>query len=120
MSDDKHTPEPWSAKDYRICASVDDPKNFSYVLDTASSKATRTPRNAVNAERICACVNALAGIDDPAALKQFFEDAKRCAICTLDSLEVNGGWPEEAKTHPDGIGAAARRVQLFLAAKESR
>lgn len=62
---DEATPGPWSAKDWRICANVDDPTKFEYVLDTASNKKSRNQRNANNASFIAAAREAL-----PTALRE--------------------------------------------------
>lgn len=67
MSEQKWTKEPWDVHKWRICAGVES-GNSTLVCDTAWNKKTReVAANKANAARIVACVNALAGIPDPAA-----------------------------------------------------
>lgn len=55
-----HTPGPWSASNWRVCASVDDPEKFRYICDTANNAKTRNNENAANARLIAASPDLLA------------------------------------------------------------
>jgi len=45
----KATAGEWGSRDWRICASIDDPSKFQYICDTANNKTTRTIQNKDNA-----------------------------------------------------------------------
>lgn len=62
MSEAKHTPEPWSVHSKRVWTVEDDCGD-----PVAGTFAREEVENIANSSRIVACVNAMAGIDDPAA-----------------------------------------------------
>jgi hypothetical protein len=70
MSETKHIPEPWSQSDTWVFAA--DREFIAVAFGHKQFTNGRANANA-NAERIVACVNALAGIDDPEA---FVKEAK--------------------------------------------
>ncbi len=52
-----HTPTPWDASNWRICANVRGPRAIKVICDTANNKATRTDENAANAAFIVKACN---------------------------------------------------------------
>lgn len=56
-----YTPGPWSAKDWRVCHSVDG--DIGVICDTANNKATRTAENMANAKLIAAAPELLAVVE---------------------------------------------------------
>ena len=55
-----HTPGPWAAKNWRICANFEDgnPLPIKVICDTAHNKEMRTEENEANAEFIVRACNA--------------------------------------------------------------
>ncbi len=70
----KHTPGPWSAKDWRVCSGIDIDGNLipgrtcSVICDTANNKASRTSENKANAKLIAAAPELLEALRDLALL----------------------------------------------------
>ncbi len=54
----KHTPGPWTATRWRVCAE----EPFRYITDTANNKASRTEENEANARLIAAAPELLAAL----------------------------------------------------------
>lgn len=81
----KHTKEPWYSKQWRIVSIKEDGTLRAYICDTANNTATRTPENEANAHRIVACVNAMAGVSDPAALVASHAELVRACERAADS-----------------------------------
>ncbi len=78
MSEHKHTPEPWDVKGNQIKCPM------GHVAECFRLDKYIEGNTEANAERIVTCVNAMAGIDDPAA---FVKQAK-AAPEMLKSLEA--------------------------------
>lgn len=57
----KHTPEPWEVINSRNITASD----YKFVATTGRALNHETPTDKANAARIVACVNAMAGIEDP-------------------------------------------------------
>lgn len=78
-----HTPGPWAAKDWRVCAGLGKGQRISVICDTAANNKSRTPENEANARLIAAAPDLLAAcrmvLDDP-GLSVCANDVIRAAI----------------------------------------
>ena len=84
----KHTPEPWVLADMYIVES-DTTKGTAVVANTRAPTTTPYSECRANAARIVACVNACAGIEDPAVELARLRRVEEAAHVALDYLAWN-------------------------------
>ena len=99
----KHTPEPWTVEE-RGPDGAHAIKSLAPVSTRHITSLHRFGRG--NSDRIVACVNALAGIDDPEA---FVAAAKRL-IGNAAGLTMLTGDRNAAKTYIECVGAEAMNL----------
>lgn len=122
MNESKHTPEPWKwdgndlwhfGDDYeRSDGSVADPHRYTGIV--RDKRLDKSPILAANADRIVACVNALAGFD-PTAARAVLEACVACrgamanvdAERAADTRAIGSRWD-------DKLGAKSRLVIATL------
>jgi hypothetical protein len=90
----KHTKEPWAkGQEINISGKA---LNISLLLGSSSTERVSEARD--NLERMRACVNAMAGIDDPAAARQAFDAAAdmlaalKAAVADNSIVEGSDWW----------------------------
>ena len=79
MSDAQHTPEPWEVgrNGWQVYPRPELPGTIA-----AADERKQPSEQVANAERIVACVNALAGIDDPETALRELREACECVVAT--------------------------------------
>lgn len=95
----KHTPGPWEAKGWRVCANLaEGGPPLTVICDTANNKASRTPENEANARLIAAAPDLLVAckmlVDSPgitAAENEVLKSAIERA--GIDQPPQKGGTP---------------------------
>lgn len=81
-----HTPGPWEASQWRVCAGLGEGQRISVVCDTANNKASRTAENAANAKLIAAAPDLLAFAQAHEAWEAEFIMANDCWPMTSEML----------------------------------
>jgi hypothetical protein len=99
-----HAPEPWAKRAYTRHLQVHDAIGCVVVVTTGTDFAPS--KNRANVERIVACVNACAGIADPAAALAAARDALREADAALAEEDFRPWSPARAaiRTALDALG----------------
>lgn len=71
-----HTPGPWDASGWRVCAGLGKGERISVICDTANNKASRTEENRDNARLIAAAPDLLQALRESIRYSPFVGESE--------------------------------------------
>ena len=106
----KHTAEPWGLKAGRTFTQLETGNFIGYYGRNSELSTISAYEADLNAQRICTCVNALEGIDDPAAFRAAYRELQEAAVSIIVDM-TDGGL---AYTNYDDLRFWIARWQSWL------